>query len=117
MKITEPQSRLQPAPLWRLAFRAGFLLAAVFAVLGMARWLYWMQVPASWDDSLNPSWWHAHEMVFGFAMPVVAGFLLTAVATWTGIPGTSGRRLQLLFGLWLLARILLWLAPGQPALG
>ena len=92
-------------PLWRLAFRAGFLLAAAFAVVGMARWLYWMLSPASWDYSLAPNWWHAHEMVFGFAMPVVAGFLLTAVATWTGIPGTSGRRLQLLFGLWLLARM------------
>jgi len=52
-------------------------------------------------------------MVFGFAMPVVAGFLLSAVATWTGLPGTTGWRLQLLFGFWLLARALLWLAPGM----
>ena len=116
MNINEPTPPQETAPVWRLAFRAGFLLAGAFAVLGMARWLYWMQSPASWDYNLDPSWWHAHEMVFGFAMPVVAGFLLTAVATWTGIPGTSGRRLQLLFGLWLLARILLWLAPGQLAL-
>lgn len=46
-------------------------------------------------------------------MPVVAGFLLSAVATWTGIPGTSGGRLKLLFGFWLTARISLWLLPGQ----
>ena len=113
MNINEPASKQEVAPLWRLAFRAGFLLAASFAVLGMARWLYWMLSPASWDYSIAPNWWHAHEMVFGFAMPVVAGFLLTAVATWTATAGTTGRRLQLLFALWLLARILLWLAPGQ----
>lgn len=105
-----------PHPLWRLAFRAGFLLAGFFAVGGMARWLGWMLWPAQWDYTLSPQWWHAHEMVFGFAMPVVAGFLLTAVANWTGIPGTSGWRLQLLFGLWLVARLALWLLPEQPIL-
>lgn len=111
-----PDATTRQAPLWRLAFRAGFLLAGAFAVLGMARWLYWMWHPQSWDFSLFPGWWHAHEMVFGFAMPVVAGFLLSAVATWTGIPGTSGWRLKLLFGLWLIARLILWLLPGQLAL-
>ncbi len=111
MQIGEPTETTLPAPLWRLAFRAGFLLAAAFAVLGMARWLYWMWFPQDWDFSLLPTWWHAHEMVFGFALPVVAGFLLTAVATWTGLPGTRGWRLQLLFGLWLLARAVLWLQP------
>jgi uncharacterized protein involved in response to NO len=104
-------------PLWRLAFRAGFLLAGAFAVLGMLRWLYWMWWPEQWDFALLPGWWHAHEMVFGFAMPVVAGFLLTAVATWTGVPGTTGWRLQLLFGLWLAARCILWLLPQQLWIG
>jgi len=98
------------APLWQLAFRAGFLAAACFGVLAMGRWLGWMLWPR-WSGNIPPQWWHAHEMVFGFAMPVVAGFLLTAVATWTNLPGTRGRRLQLLFGLWLAARLLLWLAP------
>jgi len=99
------------APLWQLAFRAGFLAAAVFGVLAMGRWLGWMLWPQTWSGDIPPSWWHAHEMIFGFALPVVAGFLLTAVATWTNLPGTRGRRLQLLFGLWLAARLLLWLAP------
>lgn len=112
MKTTEPSAPDQP-PLWQLAFRAGFLLAGAFAVLGMARWLHWMLWPQQWNYSLFPGWWHAHEMVFGFAMPVVAGFLLSAVATWTGLPGTNGWRLQLLFGLWLAARVILWLLPSQ----
>jgi uncharacterized protein involved in response to NO len=116
MKINEPSPAMEEAPLWRLAFRAGFLLAGSFAALGMARWLYWMFFPARWDFTLFPMWWHAHEMVFGFAMPVVAGFLLSAVATWTGLPGTRGWRLQLLFGLWLVARVILWLLPAQASL-
>lgn len=111
MNIQEPSPRTQPAPLWRLAFRAGFLLAAAFAVASMGRWLLWLHNPTAWSGALSPHWWHAHEMIFGFAMPVVAGFLLTAVATWTGLPGTRGTPLQVLFGLWLLARTVLWLAP------
>jgi len=113
VNINEPIAASTQAPLWRLAFRAGFLLAGGFAVLGMLRWLFWMWRPEAWDFTLMPAWWHAHEMVFGFAMPVVAGFLLSAVATWTGLPGTNGWRLQLLFGLWLCARIILWLLPRQ----
>ncbi|CAA0122630.1 Uncharacterised protein [Halioglobus japonicus] len=113
MKKSMPDTTARPIPVWQLAFRAGFLLAGAFAVLAMCRWLYWIWQPHSWNFSLFPGWWHAHEMVFGFAMPVVAGFLLSAVATWTGMPGTTGWRLQLLFGLWLVARLALWLLPQQ----
>lgn len=111
MNIGEPRQQESVAPLWRLAFRAGFLFAAVFAVLAMSRWFLWMVFPASWVAGLSPHWWHAHEMIFGFAMPVVAGFLLSAVATWTGLAGTTGTPLKILFGLWLIARIILWLLP------
>ncbi len=103
---------LEMAPLWRLAFRAGFLFAAIFAVLAVSRWLVWLLYPTSWDSVLSPHWWHAHEMIFGFAMPVVGGFLLSAVATWTGLPGTSGTPLKVLFGLWFVARVILWLLPS-----
>ena len=112
MNIHEPTTQQPPAPLWRLAFRAGFLGAGIFAVAAMSRWLLWIEAPANWTADINPQWWHAHEMIFGFAMPVVAGFLLSAVAVWTGIAGTKGLRLQLLFGAWLLARLTLWLMPS-----
>ena len=112
MNIAGPTQVNPGAPIWRLAFRAGFLCAAIFAVLAMTRWLLWMFDPSAWDASISPHWWHAHEMIFGFAMPVVAGFLLSAVATWTGLPGTTGNRLKVLFGLWFTARIALWLFPG-----
>jgi uncharacterized protein involved in response to NO len=77
----------------------------------MGRWLYYLLFLGAWSSGIPPNWWHAHEMIFGFALPVIAGFLLTAVATWTNLPGTRGWRLQLLFGLWLVARLVLWLAP------
>ncbi len=60
-----------------------------------------LQVPALW--------WHVHEMLFGFAMAIVAGFLLTAVQNWTGITGTKSYRLAGIVALWLMVRILFWL--------
>lgn len=49
--------------------------------------------------------WHAHEMLYGYTMAVIAGFLLTAVKNWTNIQTASGLRLFLLFSIWILARI------------
>ena len=53
----------------------------------------------------DPLAWHIHEMLFGFVMAVVAGFLLTAIPNWTGRPPVSGGLLASLAGLWLLGRI------------
>ena len=50
--------------------------------------------------------WHAHEMVYGYGMAVIAGFLLTAVKNWTGVPTINGTPLLLLFLLWLAGRVL-----------
>jgi len=54
-------------------------------------------------------------MLFGYAAAVVAGFLLTAVRNWTGINTPNGTPLALLALLWLLGRLLPWLAPWLPA--
>ncbi len=92
-----------------MAFRVGFLGAAATALVSMLFWLAWIEGWYSWQAEYSPLWWHAHEMLFGFAMPVVAGFLLTAVATWTGQQPSRGLTLQILFGCWLLARVALLL--------
>ena len=34
--------------------------------------------------------WHAHEMLFGFALAVIVGFLFTAGRNWTNQPTPSG---------------------------
>ncbi|WP_050933348.1 NnrS family protein, partial [Vibrio harveyi] len=58
--------------------------------------------------SVPALWWHVHEMLFGFSMAIVVGFVLTAVQNWTGINGTKHYTLLALFLLWLSPRVLLW---------
>ena len=50
--------------------------------------------------------WHAHEMVYGYSVAVISGFLLTAVKNWTGEQTLHGPGLLGLFLLWAVARIL-----------
>jgi uncharacterized protein involved in response to NO len=44
-------------------------------------------------------------MLFGFIVPAIAGFLLTAVPGWTGARGFAGGPLRLIATLWALGRI------------
>lgn len=94
--------------LFNLGFRPFFLGAGVFAAVLIAWWMviYSGMVSLSMT-TLSNSQWHAHEMLYGYGMAVVAGFLLTAVKNWTGIQTSQGKRLMLLFGLWCFARIAL----------
>ena len=50
--------------------------------------------------------WHAHEMLFGFALAVIVGFLFTAGRNWTNEATPTGWPLALLALLWLVARVL-----------
>jgi uncharacterized protein involved in response to NO len=58
--------------------------------------------------------WHAHEMIFGYTVAVIAGFLLTAVRNWTRLPTASGWRLVTLVLLWLAGRVVMLGAGGLP---
>ena len=112
---------LRPPPprsgfaLFALGFRPFFLGAGAFAVLLMALWLAFFRGEFSPAFAPPPVQWHAHEMLFGYAGAVVAGFLLTAVRNWTGLPTPSGKPLAALFLLWLAGRLASWL-PGTPPL-
>jgi len=55
--------------------------------------------------TLSPMSWHAHEMVFGYSVAVITGFLLTAVKNWTGMQTLNGPSLLALFLIWIAARI------------
>ncbi len=96
-------------PILRLGFRPFFTLAGLYGVISIAIWL--MLWPYGFSEHLQvPAlWWHVHEMIFGFSMAVVVGFVLTAVQNWTGKAGTKSTRLALLVLLWLLPRFLLWM--------
>lgn len=102
--------RLATAPVFSLGFRPLFLAGAGFAALAILIWGLWLY--GHWFD-LQPAGgmlaWHRHEMPFGFAVAIVAGFLLTAVPNWTGIPGVRGGALIALVSVWLLGRMAWWL--------
>jgi uncharacterized protein involved in response to NO len=100
--------------LFQRGFRPFFLAAAVHSLLVIALWSVVMQGWIDWQAELDPLSWHAHEMLFGAVGAAIAGFLLTAVPNWTGRLPIQGRRLALLFMLWLAPR-LLWPLPGSVA--
>ena len=105
----------QPAPsfaLFNLGFRPFFLLAGVFSLISIFIWgnvfVYGWPAP---HLPFSPMHWHAHEMIFGYGMAVVAGFLLTAVRNWTHIQTLQGYSLAGLTALWLAARLAGWMSP------
>jgi uncharacterized protein involved in response to NO len=89
-------------------FRPFFLGAAVLAVLTMIIWMgvYLFQWPIGFAG-ISTFQWHAHEMIFGYSMAVIAGFLLTAAQNWTGQETLAGAGLGRLFAGWALARLLM----------
>lgn len=97
---------------FRIAFLAAGLSALVLIPLWIAVWAFGAPLESTWA----PSVWHGHDMLFGFLGAAVAGFLLTAVPSWTGSKGFAGGPLVLLAVLWLLARVMLATSAHWPAL-
>ncbi len=104
---TKIAAEIRPVVL-RAGFRPFFLLAGVQAASIVPVWLGQMLAGIDLDLPYPPALWHGHEMVFGFAGAAIAGFLLTAVPSWTGTTGLKGRPLALLAVLWLAARLAFW---------
>ena len=98
-------------PLLRLGFRPFYLGAAVFASLAVPLWLALFLGWVSLDLGVAPLLWHAHEMLFGFGVAVIVGFLLTAGKAWTALPTPRGAALGALAGVWLAARLAPLVAP------
>lgn len=94
-----------PFPLLAYGFRPFFLGAGVFAVIAMVLWIGWLAGLWPLASGYGALSWHAHEMIFGYAAAVVAGFLLTAVPNWTGRLPVAGWRLLFLFLLWCAGRV------------
>lgn len=94
-------------PIWAMAFRPFYLLAAVYGAVSVLLWGWGFAGTAA----LPVQYWHAHEMIWGYAGAIVVAFLLTAVATWTGQPPVRGKMLMALVVLWLTARVAVFFAP------
>jgi len=101
-------------PFMSYAFRPFFLLNGLFAIAVVIAWLMALHGSGLASPPATMLYWHGHEMVVGFGMAAVAGFVLTAVATWTGRPPVRGKLLGMLVFSWLLGRLTMMVAPQLP---
>jgi len=111
----------RPITLFTYGFRPFFLMAGIYAVFAIAAWLAWLLLHAGNVAVTRPTiaeaphLWHGHEMLFGYAVAVLSGFLLTAVPNWTGTAPFAGPPLAMLAAAWLAGRIALWFSAFLPA--
>ena len=117
LNIENTKQALAIPPIFRLAFRPLFLAGVIFSVIAIAWWVnYWLKLEIidsnKWIPYGGAIWWHGHEMLFGFGVAIVTGFLLTAVKTWTGVPGLSGKLLASLVFIWVAGRVLIAFTNG-----
>ena len=96
------------------AFRPFFLLNGLFAIVVISVWLIALHGTGLALVAVIQPYWHGHEMVVGFAMSAIAGFVLTAVATWTDRPPLQGKLLGVLVFSWLLGRMTMMAATQLP---
>lgn len=96
-------------------FRPFFLLAGIHAVVAIAVWTWLHGLGAAPLPALPPQYWHAHEMLYGFIAATIAGFMLTAVPSWTGNRGFAGGPLVALVLLWLAGRLGFFVVDFLPA--
>ena len=103
---------IKTSALLSYAFRPFFLLGAAFAIVIVLLWIMALHAPMGLPPEML--YWHGHEMLVGFGMAAVAGFLLTAISRWTGRPPVQGNELLLLVSMWLLGRLAMGFAFAYP---
>jgi uncharacterized protein involved in response to NO len=104
MPISQTAERRYSAIL-SLAFRPFFLGAGLWSALALALWSGAFMSGLAWPSRFVPITWHIHEMLFGFVLAAIAGFMLTAIPNWTGRKPIHGAPLGCLVFLWLMGRI------------
>ena len=92
-------------PLFRLGFRPFYLGGTLLAALSVPLWVAMFLGGVEVHPVVSPLLWHAHEMLFGFVIAIIVGFLLTAGKSWTGLATPRGPLLAALVALWLAARL------------
>ncbi|MDH5434314.1 MAG: NnrS family protein [Gammaproteobacteria bacterium] len=93
-------------PIFRLGFRPFFLMGALFGFLAIGVWGLSFSAWFEFSPYGGAYFWHSHEMLFGYTVAIIIGFLLTAVQNWTGVQTVKGKALAALVSVWLLGRIL-----------
>ena len=113
IRLDEPSTKRIPPDtfsLWALGFRPFYLLAALFAAIAVPVWA--VAYSGAIELPMPGIWWHAHEMIFGFAVAVIIGFLFTAGRNWTGLDTPTGKPLMVLAGVWLAGRLAMAFGSG-----
>ncbi len=111
MRPPEDQPRIV---LFAYGFRPFFLLAGLYAVAAILVWIIVYPGPPLSIAGMPAQYWHSHEMIFGFVAAAIAGFLLTAVPSWTGQRGFAGKPLVMLVLVWLAGRVAFFLGGTLP---
>jgi uncharacterized protein involved in response to NO len=88
--------------LFAYGFRPFFFATGGYALLSLIAWLWIYTTGVQPLPNQPAQLWHGHEMLYGFVGAAIAGFLLTAVPSWTGFAGAP---LILLAALWLIGRL------------
>src|SRR5579883_393048 len=111
------ESRATPTGLglFSYGFRPFFLGAGLWGAAAIGLWIAMLITGLTLPSRFDPLSWHVHEMLFGFVLAAVAGFLLTAIPNWTGRRPVAGTPLAILAGLWTLGRIAAVVSSWMPA--
>jgi uncharacterized protein involved in response to NO len=114
MTIATDRTFITVPAIFTAGFRFYFLAASLFAIFSIAAWLLWLGVHAMGAAIVKPTigmaphLWHAHEMVYGYTVAVIAGFFLTAVPSWTGSPPARAAYVAGTGAVWLAGRLAIW---------
>jgi len=114
MQVTHQQREMAIAPILRQAYRPLFLLGAAFSAVAILLWGLALLGTISLPVYGNILFWHSHEMLYGFVVAIVLGFLLTAVQNWTGLRAPHGPTLLILALLWSAGRLVMLFGQGLP---
>lgn len=112
-----PRYKAHAGPvIFSAGFRPFFLAASIWAAIAVPLWLHLYAGGAVPPTVMPAVIWHPHELVYGYAAAVVAGFLLTAIPNWTGRLPLQGWPLANLVILWTLGRVAVLLSSvvGAP---
>lgn len=96
----------QDFSIFESAYRPFFILATVSSLFYMTLWtaFYTFKLRLNFEN-ISPTMWHAHEMLFGYAITVLAGFMLTIEKYRFGAVISKKSALIILVILWILARV------------
>ncbi len=103
------------SPFLSLGFRPFFLLAAIYSIFSLTYFILLLSGQTDFLPSyFDPISWHQHEMIFGFILPVIVGFLFTAVKNWTNKDTPKNFILLAIVAWWIAGRFAVFYSENLP---